>query len=547
MKKLSSINCVLCTLLLLCFSLSLNAKPAYRGGVNVTQPDGTTLTIYQHGDEHFHYLTLADGTWVQKQANGFYTHIEALSLAEVRTKHKEARMRRLPAQTQQAYPLNIAPRGLVILVNFSDVKMDAANTREAFDRMLNSADYTENGATGSARQYFIDQSRGQYQPHFDVVGPVDLPETMAYYGANNAYGEDQNVHKLVLKACGLADELGVDFSQYDNNNDGEVDFVYFIYAGYGEADSYIEETIWPHAFWLYEGYGQKFTLDGKRIDMYACGAELNFGTKKRDGIGTFCHEFGHVLGLPDLYATNGAKHKNLGMWDIMDYGSYNNDGNTPPCYSAYERFFLGWLKPTLLNEPTTVTLQDIQSGNGAALISPTGTHNLIGNDPDTTEFYLLENRQQTGWDAYIKGHGMILTRIDYNYFNWFDNSPNNDASNLRVDLLEADGKDAYSFYNGKLGDAFPHGASEVTVAEHYEITNIKEENGFITFDFMGGGNEIKIPVNAALDNLISGEETIMAIYNILGQNQGTTDINSITTSGIYIIKTNKGTKKISIR
>ncbi len=518
---------------------TLHAKPAYRGGIEVTQPDGTTLTVYKHGDEFFHYTTLADGTWVERQADGFLKEVPALTVQQRQQKRIQSQKLRVTEQTQQAYPLNIAPRGLVILVNFSDVKFQKEDTREVYEQMLNSDNYTANGATGSARQYFSDQSNGQYKPQFDVVGPVTLPQPMAYYGANDYSGEDQHVDLFVKKACELADkECGVDFTLYDNDKDNAVDFVFFIYAGYGEADSPDENTIWPHAYWLYKGYGQRFYVDNKRIDMYACGAELNYETKKRDGIGTFCHEFGHVLGLPDLYATDGSQIKSWGKWAIMDYGSYNNNGNTPPSYSAHERFFLGWLQPTILHESQSVELEDITT-NTAYLISKTGTHNLVGNDPDATEYYMIENRQKEGWDAYIPGHGMLISKIQYDYRTWVENKPNT-GSLKRIDLIEADGKSNYSRENyfGKAGDAFPAGATSYSPYTQYPITNIKETNGVITFDFMGGST-------TDLDDVLLKDEQVVAIYNLLGQSQNTTDINSLS-RGIYIIKTNKSTKKVSI-
>ncbi len=536
-------------------TLTLQAKPAYRGAIEKQQPDGTTITIYQHGDEFFHYTTTEDGTWVKLHEDGFYRAIPALSDEQVKMRRQQSpRLRKTEQiQAEEAYPLNIAPRGLVVLVNFSDTKMKSTNTLADFKRMLNDAHYKDNGAYGSARQYFIDQSRGQYQPQFDVVGPVTLSKEMAYYGKNDAAGNDMHTAEFVQEAVKLADGLGVDFTQYDHNNDGEVDFVYFIYAGYGEADSGQENTIWPHMYWLYEGNGVDLKLDGKRIDNYACGSELNASTRKRDGIATFCHEFSHVLGLPDLYTTNGSNHKTMGEWDILDYGPYNDNGNTPPAYSAYERFFLGWLKPVILNTASTVTLHDLLNHNIACLVAEKGTHNLVGNGPDPTKFFLLENRQQEGWDEFLPGHGLLITQVRYKYSLWYQNSVNNTPSRMGVDIMEADGQaPAYGFdangnlkdwgYFGKPGDAFPTGATFYTPFDNYPITNIAENDGVITFDFMGGG-EVNV-----LDNITDvevGDEEIVAIYNLLGQLQHTTDLNSLN-SGIYIIKTNKSTKKVSI-
>ncbi len=545
--------------LLAACTLTLQAKPAYRGAIEKQQPDGSTITIYQHGDEFFHYMTTEDGTWVALQEDGFYRAIPALTDEQVKMRRQQSPRLRKTEQIQAAYPLNIAPKGIIVLVNFKDKKMQAANTQEAYYRMHNDANYKDNGAYGSVRQYFIDQSRGQYQPEFDVVGPVTVSKNMEYYGGNTKWNaslqayDDAKVEDLVQEAAKLADGLGVDFSKYDHNNDGEVDFIYFIYAGYGEADSGIENTIWPHAYWLKDGYNINLQFDGKYINTYACGSELNASTNKRDGIATFCHEFSHVLGLPDLYTTNGANHKTMGEWDILDYGPYNDNGNTPPAYSAYERFFLGWLKPVVLNEASTVTLHDLPNHNVACLVAEKGTHNLIGNDPNPTTFFLLENRQQEGWDEFIPGHGLLITKVRYMERLWYQNSVNNTPTRMGVDIMEADGEaPAYALdqngnlkdwgYFGKATDAFPAGATSYTPFDNYPITNIVETDGLITFDFMGGGEA------SVLDDVADvevGNEVIVAIYNLLGQQQHTTDLNSLN-SGIYIIKTNKSTKKVSI-
>lgn len=515
----------------------LVAKPAYRGPIEIEQADGTTVTVYKHGDEFFHYMTTADGQRVELK-DGMLQKLPALSEEEILTRRMQSDKRRITNQTRAAYPLNIAPRGLVILVNFTDVSFSDENTLADMTEMLNGDNYTYNDATGSARQYFHDQSMGQYNPVFDVVGPVTVSNTMSYYGQNypTEDSEDKHVDKMIQEACKLADQqFNVDFSLYDNNNDGDVDFVYFIYAGYGEADSEITNTIWPHSFWLYDGYRITLKLDGKRINTYACGAELQ-ASGNRDGIGTFCHEFGHVLGLPDLYATNSSNNHTLLDWDIMDYGSYNNDGKTPPAYSAYERFFLGWATPTILNKAVTVELPGLQQTNACCIITSTGNSNLIGNDPDPTEFFLLENRQQTGWDKHLPGHGMLITKIKYSYATWIQNTVNNNT--MGVDIMEAR---TNTGYYGQGTDAFPAGATKYTPYANYPITNIKENKGIITFDFMGGGNIF----NTDLENTVQ-EETVLAIYNIMGQAVATTDLSQLE-QGIYIVKTTLGTKKIAVR
>ena len=540
MKKIGLIA-VLCVII-----NTLWAVPARKGGFVVSQPDGSELTVYQHGDEYFHWLTNKQGEWLSMDAEGYYRVTEALSAEQITAKRQAAPRR----AEYKATPLNIATRGLIILVNFKDAAF--TTSKAEMDSMLTGKNYTRNytykysGRTytveseGSAWKYFYDASNGQYDPQFDVVGPVTVSQNMAYYGGNNSYG-DKNPEAMIIEACKLVDD-SVDFSLYDNDNDGIADFVYVIYAGYGEADGGAANTIWPHQYYIY----QYLNLDDTKIYRYACSNEMDNYTKHHTGIGTFCHEFSHVLGLPDLYETdmdNLHDQKTLGQWSILDYGPYNNDGNTPPSYSAYERFFMGWLTPLLMTEPENVVLEDLKNNNEALLISSTDEHNLIGNDPNPTTFYLLENRQQTGWDEYLPGHGLMLTKIQYNYNKWYNNTVNNTATKMGVDLIEADGKapqyDDYRPSNGYMGkakDLFPAGATAYTQITDHAIEEITEENGVIAFKYKGGAIETNI------DN-IENKNTILAIYNVLGQKQSTTDIEALP-NGTYIVVNATGSYKI---
>lgn len=518
------------------------AVPARKGGIVTTQPDGIQITVYQHGDEHFHWITNEKGDWLKMDNDGFYRVTEALSVEQIEARRVASSKRAAMA----AYPLNVAPRGLVILVNFADVAFETEKAE--MDSMLTGEDYNRNysytyrgrtynvNSKGSARQYFYDSSHGQYNPQFDVVGPVTVSENMAYYGKNNSYGNDSHPEHMINEACKLADsECGIDFTQYDNDKDGYVDFVFVIYAGYGEADGGASNTIWPHAWNLYSAAGIKCQVDGKTVDLYACGNELDFFSKKHTGIGTFCHEFSHVLGLPDLYVTNTATHPTLNEWDIMDYGPYNNDGNTPPSFSAYERFFMGWLQPRLITEPENITLEEINSSNTALMITEGDSANLIGNDPNPTTFYMLENRQQEGWDEHLPGHGMMLTKVQYNYNRWFQNIVNNSSSKMGVDLIEAKSN---SDNQGKATDLFPAGARLFVGIEDHAIESIEEVDGVIKFKYKGG---VENPDTAIED--VEKTADIIAIYNILGQKQTTTDIEVLTT-GTYIVVTSSGSYKM---
>lgn len=528
---------------------SVWAIPARRGAIVRTQPDGSEIVVYQHGDEFFHWETNEKGEWLTLDKDGFYQVTEALSKEAIAAKRAASPLHIAPKE-EVATPLNIAPRGLIILVNFADLAF--TETIEEMDSMHNAKNYTRDyeyvyrgntyqvSSEGSARQYFYDASFGQYNPQFDVIGPVTVSREYAYYGKNNVNTQfDQRPWEMVKEACVIADTLlDVDFTQYDNDNDEIVDFVYVIYAGYGEADGGGANTIWPHSYQL-SAAGAYCQVDGVRVDLYACGNEIDYYTKKHTGIGTFCHEFSHVLGLPDLYTTEGQTHKTLGEWSILDYGPYNNDGNTPPAYSAYERFFMGWLTPEVIVDSANIRLEELNSSQRALLISTEDKHNLIGNDPKSTRFYLLENRQQQGWDTYLPGHGLMLTYVQYNATRWQENTVNNTSRSMGVDLIEADGKTPNSSgtgYLGKATDLFPAGATSYTQITDHAIEDIEEIDGLIYFKYRGGAIETDV------EN-IEMPTSVIAIYNILGQKQSTTDIESLA-SGTYIVVTTTGTRKI---
>lgn len=539
---------ILIIVFLLGLTINADALPAFRDPVKRLTDTGDSLIVTLQGDHWLHYYLSEDGRHWKENKNGLLEQLPALSapeLLEIRNSRRKAGQ-----AVSTATPLNIAPRGLVILANFKDVKFNEQNTVEAMTEMLNGDNYTYNNATGSARRYFIDQSNGEYAPYFDVVGPVTLSKDMDYYGEDDnsaGYeGEDLHAVDMIVEACRLADsKFGVDFTKYDCDNDGEVDFVFVIYAGYNQAEGGPANTIWPHAFWVSDYHGKMAggitcVLDGKKINTYACGSELRGKTgTTRCGVGTFCHEFSHVLGLPDLYVTSGSSnHRTQGSWDILDYGPYNNDGRTPPAYSAYERFFCGWLTPVILNSQGTYQLRELQESNSAAIITSTGSSNLKGNDPDPTEFYLIENRQQTGWDKYLKGHGMMITKISYTYSAWYYNTVNNSKNAMGVDIIEAKTNNSIS---DKATDLFPAGADAYTPYETYPITNITEIDSIITFDFMGGGDTVALV--GELEDDMSIVEQVRAIYNLQGYRFPVT---ATLKQGIYIIVTNKSARKIFV-
>ncbi len=553
------------------------AVPARKGAVEMTQPEGSIVNVYLHGDESFHWQTNELGEWIELNEEGYFHVVEALNEGQIRANSMSNR-RGIQRPARAAVDLNLAPRGLVILVNFADLAFETSKVE--MDSMIAGKNYTRDyyylnkkkdtiqvTSSGSAWQYFYDSSYGQYDPQFDVVGPVTVSKKMSHYGQNGTWSNDANVDQMIKEACELIED-SVDFKEYDNDGDGEVDFVYVIYAGYGEADGGGANTIWPHT-WQLDAAGTRCFVDSMVVNLYACGNELEYESKAHTGIGTFCHEFSHVLGLPDLYVTDYGNHKTWGEWSVMDYGPYANNGNTPPAYSAYERFFMGWLTPELIVDSAEMVLEELNSSKMAFLISETDEHNLIGNDPNPTTFYLLENRQQTGWDEYLPGHGMMLTKVQYSYSKWTQNTVNNTSSKQGVDIIEALTNKGKS---EKATDLFPAGATEYTKITDHAIRNIEEKDGVIYFRYRmselieeeeeeggedngenegGNGDGTEDDGKEDEDEEEEGdgvedvlvEQNVVAIYNLLGQKQMTNDIENLA-RGTYIVKTSSGTYKI---
>lgn len=475
-------------MMLCAVAVSAIAVPARRDGMLRTAADGTQKMVYQHGNELFHYLTDAEGNWLDEETLMPMSNEQKAA----REQAGKARVQARRAKEETGTDRLLAPRGAVILVSYPDKAFSQSN--KDMTEWAMGEKYTYNGATGSIHRYFMDQSWGQYDMQIDVYGPVTVSNNASYYGSNDWSGNDKHPDELVKEACQLAhSECGADFSQYDSNNDGDVDWVVILYAGKGEADGGSKETIWPHQYDL-SYTGMSFMLDGKWVDHYCCLNEIDGSSGKRCGIGTFCHEFSHVMGLPDFYATTeGSTHRTLGSWDIMDYGPYNNDGNTPPSYSAYERWFMGWIEPTLLNTAATVTLANLNhEGGRACYITETGKAISDILFPSPSTFYLLENRQKSGWDQYIKGSGLMITKVQWSKYKWESNTVNNTASAMGVDIIEAKANTSSTY--DKATDLYPKGATEFTKVTNYQVTDIAMADSIITFNVNGGGSEINLAI-----------------------------------------------------
>lgn len=510
------------------------AVPAKPGVHQYGLPDGSTIAVSIVGDENFHYYLSPDGYPLTSDESGrlFYakadvngdfvsTGVEAHDMmrrtaaemrmlrtidpdaavsaaAKVYSRRAANSRRRIPSEIVTKYPTTGTPKSIVLLVEFQDVKFSIENPHQAFENLANQEGYDYNGATGSAADYYRDNSYGSFVPDFQVFGPVTLPQTEPWYGAETASSYDVQGWLMARDGIKAMCEAypDIDFSEYDNDGDGFVDNVFIFYAGYGQNEGAPGWTIWPHAAELWDMYGIDLTYNGVKFNKYACTNELR-GTNgtRLTGIGTFVHEYSHILGLLDHYATRlASSDASPGSFDVMDHGSYNNEGNTPPNFSSFERYCLGWLNPRRLSGPESVVLEPLHESNSAVMIT-------TEND---NEFFLFENRQSTGWDSYMGGHGMLVWHIDYDKELWERNSVNNEHSHQRVDLVEADG-----VYGGatRSGDPFP-GTGNVRnftasttpamitwfgVDLEMPITDIAEIDGTITFRVKGGGDALEVP------------------------------------------------------
>ena len=434
------------------------AKPEWQPA---TLTDGTMVMVMPCGDEFGHYFVTADG---QRLIMGDDLRLHPLTddeplpgaVSARRLSAEQTRTARRTAAAKQSL-FTDSKRGLIILVSFDQQPFkDGDQAQATWTRLANEEGYSEGQACGSMHDYFLDQSYGLFDLTFDVVGPVPMPHTYSYYGKNDSKGEDDNVGEMIYDACVAIDDQ-VDFSTYDWDGNGEADQIFVIYAGYGENEFSTSrpDLIWPHSWGLddWNLASGPLYLDGVHIDLYACTNELAAGGRLA-GIGTACHEFSHCLGLPDTYNTKTGKDLVVGGWDLMSTGCYNNRSWRPAAYSSYERYYCGWLTPTVLDDPCEVTdLKHLGAEPRAFLVR----NDAISTSVD--EYYMIENRQPEKWDSHLPGKGLLIWHIDYNANVWDDNTPNVSATHYRIDIIAAgderqDGTAAWpTTKNGELRNA----------------------------------------------------------------------------------------------
>ena len=510
-------------LMLAMTTFAMPAKPGLTRLLTLT--DGTTVSATLVGDEHGHFWRGADGKSYQLiTGTDTYQEVRGQDIVQKaqqrRAQANQHRMKRLAPHRSigDVGTITGEKKGLIILVNFSDVAFQSGNTNALYQRIANEQNftYTVNSSysfKGSMYDYFKAQSEGLFELTFDVVGPVTVSNTQAYYGGNDSNGSDEHPAEMVVEAVQLANQY-VNYADYDWDGDGTVEQVYVVYAGKGEADGGADDTIWPHEYDLYsanyygDGAGRQ-KLDGVWINTYACGGELN-GNGVIAGIGTMCHEFSHCLGYPDFYDTDYSGGQGMGYWDLMCSGSYNGDGYQPAGYTSYERWVAGWKTPTELVYTQTIS-------NMAALQTSGSDTYIIYNKGNRNEYYLLENRQKTGWDASLPGAGLLILHVDYSSSAWTSNTPSDEPSHQRMTWIAADNNYQYTTTNGTKyytfagmkNDPFPYGSvnafgknttpaatlynknSDNTYYLDSSIDNITQNsNGTISFDFNGESNVI---------------------------------------------------------
>lgn len=571
--------------MLFAFGAAANAIPAKKLQKVITLTNGTQVSVELRGDEYLSWWEGTDGTAYRATADenvfeAFDLEAQKPAAAARRARTEQGRVARLARVKNSLKGADDKMRGLggdhitykgvkkglVVLVDFKNKKFADGHDLEYYKNVINGKDFSdeEEGYVGSVRDYFLAQSNGQFELDFDVVGPVTMSKNYGYYGNDGAYQKDEKVYEMIKEACdGIQDK--VNLKDYDWDGDGEADQVFFLYAGLGQASGGSAGTVWPHESELrYWPCGVLSYSTGK-INTYACANELQPETQGSSryisaGIGTICHEFSHCLGFADMYDTTGGGGYGMSVFDVMDQGSYNGNGFVPCNYTAFERIYAGWVEPIELIDPATV--KDMKS------VSDYGRPFIMYNYKNTNEYFLLENRQNTGWDKGLYGsNGLLIVHVNYVPSRWANNSVNSSAEKIQCcTVVNADGSRDNTQYSLQ-GDLYPYEVKGVTMNDEFTdesepaaklytknsdnsyalgipITQIKRSKGSISFLVCGGdaNNVIDNTFNGVVDGIngvtVANKAADNRIYSIDGRYLGT-DASALG-KGIYVV----GGKKV---
>lgn len=573
--------------MLFAFGTAANAVPAKKLQKVITLANGTQVSVELRGDEYLSWWEGTDGTAYRTTATdenvfeAFDLEAQKPAAAARRARTEQGRVARLARVKNSLKGADDKMRGLggdhitykgvkkglVVLVDFKNMKFADGHDLEYYKNVINGKDFTneEEGYVGSVRDYFLAQSNGQFELDFDVVGPVTMSKNYGYYGGDSQYQKDEKVYEMIKEASDAIQDQ-VDLKDYDWDGDGEADQVFFLYAGLGQASSTNASTIWPHESELrYWPCGVLSYSTGK-INTYACANELQPETQGSSryisaGIGTICHEFSHCLGFADMYDTTGGGGYGMSVFDVMDQGSYNGNGFVPCNYTAFERIYAGWVEAIELDAPATV--KDMKS------VSDYGRPFIMYNYKNTNEYFLMENRQNTGWDEGLYGsNGLLITHVNYVPSRWANNTVNASTQNIQCcTVVNADGSRETSNTLSLQGDLYPYESKGVTMNDEFTddsepaaklynknsdntyalgipITQIKRSKGSVSFLVCGGDdkNVIDNTFKGVVDG-INGVTVVKKtvdnrIYSIDGRYLGT-DASALG-KGIYVV----GGKKI---
>lgn len=515
-------------LMALCFSASAaHAAKANQTPFAVRQADGSTLMVVLHGDESYSWYTTLDGVMLSHVNQSFFISsinqqgllLPTRQLAHEAQQRSAAEQQLVKAQaplkplflkeashrlskaratvTSKYFPHKGTPTALVILAQFTDTVFHMADPKASFEQFLNGGTPSDLGCGearnySSVKQYFSDMSNGQFVPNFKVVGPVTLPNSLKYYGADNGDSRDINYTQFVTDACAEAAKIS-SFADpaLDSDNDGTIDLVSIIYAGFGQNNGAMTDALW--AKMSFRNVGE---FNGKNVNLNMIVHELNanekqlktvnpasngsFSVPQIAGVGVFCHEFSHTLGLPDLYATVPSANLNnqcMEYWSLMDGGEYVHNSYYPTAYTAWEREVMGWQTPQLLNADGTYTLKTYANGGEAYKLQ---------NSASDTDYLLFENIQKQGWNQYLSGHGLLVYRIHANPSALSAMRPlNNVAGQPGVTVVPADGlllnyatltsgtsNEKLSVYRRAMaGDPFPGTSNVCTLMASQNLPN----------------------------------------------------------------------------
>lgn len=573
--------------MLFAFGMAANAVPAKKLQKVITLANGTQVSVELRGDEYLSWWEGTDGTAYRTTATdenvfeAFDLEAQKPAAAARRARTEQGRVARLARVKNSLKGADDKMRGLggdhitykgvkkglVVLVDFKNKKFADGHDLEYYKNVINGKDFTneEEGYVGSVRDYFLAQSNGQFELDFDVVGPVTMSNKYGYYGGDSEYQKDEKVYEMIKEASDAIQDQ-VNLKDYDWDGDGEADQVFFLYAGLGQASSNNASTIWPHESELrYWPCGVLSYPTGK-INTYACANELQPETQGSSryisaGIGTICHEFSHCLGFADMYDTSGGGGYGMSVFDVMDQGSYNGNGFVPCNYTAFERIYAGWVEPIELIDPATV--KDMKS------VSDYGRPFIMYNYKNTNEYFLMENRQNTGWDEGLYGsNGLLITHVNYVPSRWANNIVNASTQKIQCcTVVNADGSREISNTLSLQGDLYPYEEKGMTMNDEFTddsepasklynknndnsyalgipITQIKRSKGSISFLVCGGDdkNVIDNTFKGVVDGIngvtVANKTVDNRIYSIDGRYLGT-DASALG-KGIYVV----GGKKI---